>query len=182
MKALDIAAARTHRGLSPQSPNCRRTKSIPMKRAPYARLALDAARQRGPLCAGRHSELSEFGADECGPCACGGRGPHRDGDACKRRQYQSAGARCRQARRRARDLSHWRRAGGCRVGLWHAAIAIRAGGQDRRPRQQPMSTPPPSAKVFGKVRHRFHRGAFGNSRHQRSAGSNDPEWIRRRSS
>ena len=61
--ALKVAR-RAHRGASPAAT----AEGRYLRGCTWAsaRLALDGDRGRRPLCAGRHGELSEFGADECG--------------------------------------------------------------------------------------------------------------------
>jgi hypothetical protein len=80
-----------HRELSP--PPIAERRILHRRTGADAGLALDAARQRGALCARRHGELSEFGADERGAGARRRRRAHRHGDAGERRQDQSADAR-----------------------------------------------------------------------------------------
>ena len=111
LDALDVAASRIE-VLSPPANSRRRT--LHRRCGRHARLALDGARQRRPLCAGRHGELSKLRADECGSRARRRRCAHRDGDAGERWRDQSADAGGREAGRGVRNLSRRRRAGrGC---------------------------------------------------------------------
>ena len=152
--------------------NCPRMRASPMTAGAIAWLALDGARQRRPLCAGRHRLLSQLGADERGAGQGGGREPHRHGDAGQRRRDQSADAGRRQARRRLRDLSRRRGAGRGRAGLRHRDH--RAGGQDRGPGQclcrrgQARGLRPRSASIPSPGRRRFSSSPIV---------ANDPDWI-----
>ena len=84
------------------------------------RLALAADRIGRALRARRKSKLSLVGADERGAGDRRRLQAHRDGRADPRRKAQSAGARRGAHRRRRRNLSRWRRAGGGGACLRHS--------------------------------------------------------------